>query len=234
MKKFGNIEVETMEEPINRIRAKNFRAASDLKRRGYKTAVHALPSKVRARLDQMLSWRVSAETALKALCSEYPKVRLPSEKTVRNYRDKYFKPTLTKALTKITNKEIQMDFKKQRIEGALADSYLIMATVLLPALESGALAALDQARQINLPIKAALDWVIAYKDVMKELREFARGNDMRLFVEEETAVGVQSDERNEDTHELFERILKKRGFQLALLARRRKVEIQQGNTQVSN
>ena len=200
-----------MEEPINRIRAKNFRAASDLKRRGYKTAVHALPSKVRARLDQMLSWRVSAETALKALCSEYPKVRLPSE-----------------------NKEIQMDFKKQRIEGALADSYLIMATVLLPALESGALAALDQARQINLPIKAALDWVIAYKDVMKELREFARGNDMRLFVEEETAVGVQSDERNEDTHELFERILKKRGFQLALLARRRKVEIQQGNTQVSN
>lgn len=224
-----------MEEPINRIRAKNFRVASDLKRHGYKTAVHALPPEVKSKLDQMLSWRASADTVLKTLCSEYPKVHLPSEKTIRNYRDRYFKPTLTKSLTKIANKEVQIDLKKQKIEDALVNRYVVMATVLLPALEAGALAALDQARQINLPIKAALDWVIAYKDVAKELREFAQAHNMQPFEEEEVATGIKTEEeRKEGINELVDRILKKKGFQIALLARRRKNGVQQENAQATN
>lgn len=223
-----------MKEGINRVRARNSKIASELKKHHYPTAVHALPPNIKARLDQMFSWRVSPETALKTLSNEFPDIKFPSIPAVYNYRKKYFRPTLTRALTKIAEKEVKIDLKKQKIEDSLADRYVVMATVLLPALEAGALAALDQAKQIKLPLRVVVEWIMAYKEVAKELREFASRNDMRLFVKETQVVGAVSgdeeEDRKEGADELFRKILSKKGFQLGIVTRT-VVGVQQGGIQ---
>lgn len=81
-----------MENTTNKLREKritNLIKANQIKYSGYPTLIHALPEKVRARLDSYLDHNWPSMVCLRKVCSEFPSVRLPSYKVVQNYRKKY-------------------------------------------------------------------------------------------------------------------------------------------------
>lgn len=80
------------EDTINKLREKRIASlikANQIKYSEYPTLVHALPEKVRARLDSYLDHNWPSMVCLRKVCSEFPFVKLPSYKTVQNYRKKY-------------------------------------------------------------------------------------------------------------------------------------------------
>lgn len=99
-----------MTKDIREIRISNLEKANQIKEAGYATYVHALPDKVRTRLDWYLNCNFPSMVCLKELCSEFPSVILPSYKSVQNYRKKYhvlgsqFQQTLSDAQTKQANR----------------------------------------------------------------------------------------------------------------------------------
>ena len=80
------------EDKINKTREKRIASlikANQIKYSGYETSIHALPEKVRIRLDRYLDWNFPSMVCLRKLCSELPFTRLPSYRVVQNYRKKY-------------------------------------------------------------------------------------------------------------------------------------------------
>lgn len=78
-----------MTKDIREIRITNLIKANQIKYSEYPTLVHALPEKVRARLDWYIDHNWPSMVCLRKVCSEFPFVRLPSYKVVQNYRKKY-------------------------------------------------------------------------------------------------------------------------------------------------
>lgn len=98
-----------MIKDLRETRIANLVKANQIKEAGYETSVHALPEKVRVRLDRYLDCKFPSMVCLRKLCSEFPSVYLPSYKAVQNYRKKYhvfgskFQQTLSDAQNKQTN-----------------------------------------------------------------------------------------------------------------------------------
>ena len=55
---------------------------ASIRKAGFLTGIHALPSKVKNRLDELLLCRYSPEQALSKLEQEFPEVKLPSRSAV--------------------------------------------------------------------------------------------------------------------------------------------------------
>mgnify|MGYP001595142211 CR=1 FL=1 len=197
---------------INKVRTSNLKKATDIRKSGYKSTIHALPSDVRTKLDQLLTWRMSPQKVLAQLCTEFPDVKFPSPKTVENYRNRYHKLTLTKKTTLIAEKEITMDFKKNQIEKSVADQMLKIATEIYPQMVNRVSNALEKEKQIGLPIKAVNEASSALMDVTKLLLDFTGKNNLKLFVQQETTVqAAQSEANKEDVYTKLARILNRRG-----------------------
>lgn len=101
-----------MTKDIQKIRITNLVKANQVKYSGHPTLIHALPEKVRARLDSYLDHNWPSMVCLRKVCSEFPNVILPSYKAVQNYRKKYhilgseFQQTLSNAQNKQANRFI--------------------------------------------------------------------------------------------------------------------------------
>lgn len=78
-----------MTSGIYNIRVANLRKATLVRQQGFETSIHALPTKVRSRLDWYLNCRMSSVNCLRKLCAEFPGISLPSYKAVQNYRKRY-------------------------------------------------------------------------------------------------------------------------------------------------
>jgi hypothetical protein len=124
----------------------NFAYASDLKRKGYLTAVHALPSECKDYVESRLAGSISPKTIANELMSRYGKeieasgLKPLSHMSIRNYRDKYWRNTTQfnriilegtevsqKAIDKVMNQfnayeEMVNMAKKQFGKASLADN----------------------------------------------------------------------------------------------------------------
>lgn len=80
---------EDRSKQIREIRISSLAKANHIKYSQYPTLIHALPEKVKKRLDMYLNQRLPSMVCLRKLCSEFPTVWLPSYKVVQNYRKKY-------------------------------------------------------------------------------------------------------------------------------------------------
>src|SRR3989344_6361825 len=89
---------------LSDIRRQNLQKATLVRQSEFKSSIHALPPKIKARIDQYLSLRYSPYEVLAKVCQEFPRAELPSPKAVENYRNKYH----TKALT--TYRALRKDF----------------------------------------------------------------------------------------------------------------------------
>jgi hypothetical protein len=73
----------------------SFKGAS-IRKAGFLTGIHALPPKVKNRLDELLLCRYSPEQALSKLEQDFPEVKLPSRSAVYTYKGKYLPNSLSK------------------------------------------------------------------------------------------------------------------------------------------
>lgn len=78
-----------MTKDIREVRIASLVKANQVKYSEYPTLVHALPEKVRNRLNSYLDHNWPSMVCLRKLCSEFPFVRLPSYKSLQNFRKKY-------------------------------------------------------------------------------------------------------------------------------------------------
>lgn len=203
---------------INRVRTSNLKKATDIRKAGYKSTIHALPPDVKSKLDQLLTWRLSPQKVLVQLSAEFPNVKFPSPKAVENYRNRYHKITLTKKTTLIAEKEITMDIKKNQIEKAVADQMLTIATDIYPKMVKRVADALEKENQIGLPLKALNDASSALMEMTKVMLEFTRKNDLKLFVKEETTVEAEQTQTNkEDVYDKLARIFSEKVRRLHIM-----------------
>lgn len=69
---------------------------ASIRKAGFLTGIHALPPKVKNRLDELLLCRYSPEQVLSKLEQDFPEVKLPSRSAVYSYKDKYLPNSLSK------------------------------------------------------------------------------------------------------------------------------------------
>lgn len=171
------------QDELHQLRRLNLQKATKIRQMGYKSSIHALPPDVKAKLDEFLSWKVSPKKALAELCSLYPKIDLPSPKAVEHYRNKHHKATLSKKITLIANKEIEMDLRKNKLEKELLRQIEIITFEILPKLTKRVKMALDKEDQVGLPLKIVDNSIWPLVSMIKMLSDFLNKNDIRLFIQ---------------------------------------------------
>ena len=87
-----------MDDAINKVRAANFRKASELKKLGFASAVHALPPHVKSELDRLLITGTSIRETLKIVSNQFPEVKFPSINALNNYKNKHLGIEMTKGI----------------------------------------------------------------------------------------------------------------------------------------
>ena len=163
---------------IQDIRKENLVKATEVRRLGYKSSIHALPPEVRTRLDEMLSQRLSPAIVLKALCDQFPTIKFPSAKAIENYRSKYHKQTLTRTRAMRKN-EVALYLKKQEIEKVLTQTSEVMIRKILPKLIQRLEKALEKEKQIGIPLRTTDNALRSVVTVISALSGVVSKNDLR-------------------------------------------------------
>lgn len=169
-------------------RVANLQKATQLKRDGFKSSIHALPQEVRTKLDELLTHKLSPVKALAALCELYPKIEFPSAKAVENYRNKYHKASLTKRIALVSKKEVEIDLLRSELQKASAMQMEYLIAKLLPRLTKRLNKALEQEEKIGLPLKMVNDSVAPVISVMRLVNDYLNKNNLHLLVEERASV----------------------------------------------
>jgi hypothetical protein len=198
-------------------RVANLQKATRIKQAGYKSSIHALPQEVRTKLDEILTWKISPKKALAALCEQYPKVELPSAKAVENYRNKYHKASLSKKITLVAQKEVEIDLLKAELQRTIAGQVEYLATDLLPKLTKRLEKAMEQEEKIGLPLKMVDNSITPLIAVIRVVNDFLDKNDIHLFAEERAKVPKPALQPVESVdqraaYEKLQAILENRGY----------------------
>ncbi len=182
-------------------RVANLQKATQLKRDGFKSSIHALPQEVRTKLDELLTHKLSPVKALAALCEQYPAVELPSYKAVENYRNKYHKASLTKRIALVVKQEVELDLLRSDLQKASLEQMEYLSTKLLPKLVKRLDKALEQEEKIGMPLKIVNDSVTPVLSVMKVINDFIGRNNLHLLVEEKTKIIEESVSFDDTPHD---------------------------------
>lgn len=158
----------------------NLAKATEIRRLGYKSSIHALPSEVKTRLDELLSQRLSPAVVLNALCEQFPNIKFPSAKAIENYRSKYHKQTLTRTRAMRKN-EMALDIKKQEIETVLTQTSEVMIRKILPKLIHRLENALEKEKQIGIPLRMTDNALKSVVTVISALSGVVNKNDLRTI-----------------------------------------------------
>lgn len=211
---------DSLQDEYRLTRIANLHKATQLKRDGFKSSIHALPQEVRTKLDELLTHKLSPAKALAALCEQYPKTELPSPKAVENYRNKYHKASLTKRITLVAKQEVELDLLRSELQKASIEQMEYLSAKLLPKLVKRLDKALEQEEKIGMPLKIVNDSVIPILSVIKVINDFIGRNNLHLLVEEKTKITdkpVPFDDTHHDSRPLkvkLAEILAKNGFTL--------------------
>jgi len=201
-------------------RVANLQKATQLKRDGFKSSIHALPQEVRIKLDELLTHKLSPVKTLAALCEQYPKIEFPSAKAVENYRNKYHKASLTKRITLVAKQEVALDLLRSTLQKASLVQMEYLSSKLLPKLVRRLDKALEQEEKIGLPLKMVNDSVIPVLSVIKLLNDYLGRNNLHLLVEEKLSISQEQKPEEEIAYDRkkveakLEAILAKRGLTL--------------------
>lgn len=201
-------------------RVASLQKATQLKRDGFKSSIHALPQEVRTKLDELLTHKLSPTKALAALCEQYPTVELPSYKAVENYRNKYHKASLTKRIALVAKQEVELDLLRSDLQKASLEQMEYLSTKLLPKLVKRLDKALEQEEKIGMPLKIVNDSAMPILSVIKVINDFIGRNNLHLLVEEKTKITGESvvfDDTPHDSRQLEVKlagILAKQGLTL--------------------
>lgn len=168
------------------IRKENLQKGTQVRQNGFKSSIHALPPKVKLRLDELLSYRLSPVNVLKSLCEEFPRVKLPSAKAVENYRNKYHIQTLTRERAFRKN-ETQHDMAKQEIESLVIHQTVDFCKRILPKLMKRIDLALEMEEKAQIPLRVTDQTVGTVLNVIKVMTEIVSRNDL-------TVVAVQKNQ----------------------------------------
>ena len=207
-----------MKEGKNRVRAKNFKKATAIRQAGYKTAVHALPIEVRARIDQLLNSRISPKETLQTVSSEHPEVELPSERAIFNYRQRYLVKSLV-VVDAIKKDQIELDREKQELEKSLTNTYSTLINKTIPNMLTNLNKSVDKEAQVGLPFATNDRRLSAITGALKEVNIWAERNGVRISHTEIQAEFTEGEK--EDYNAKLARILSKRSVQFSILANNR-------------
>lgn len=208
------------QDELKQLRTLNLRKATQIRQMGFKSSIHALPPDVKLRLDQLLTMKISPRAALAELCQQFPRVELPSPKAVEHYRNKYHKATLSKKITLIANREIEMDMKKLELQRSIMEQIMFITTDILPKLVKRVEICLEKEDQIGLPIKITDSSVYTLSVVIKMLNDFLNKNGVYLFTEEEVTLSQKQRNISEPPFDVnnaemkLEELLESRGLKL--------------------
>lgn len=217
------LEKGNFKEGINRTRAANFHKATMLRKAGFKTAVHALPLKVKSRLDQMLSWRHSVESALQQLSIEFPGVELPSIPSVYNYKEKYLEPSLYTPKSVLEKKLAMLNKQKTELGSLLMTEIKRFIAYDLPVLHDRAVQGLEIEHKLGIGSRNTNDQYFLYMKGIELGTTFLDKLGIKLIVQEEGQLEIGFDEmvegaedglRKESLDERLARIFAKRGSRL--------------------
>lgn len=203
-------------------RVANLKKATELKRNGFKSSIHALPQEVRTKLDELLTYKISPKKALSSLCEQYPDIKFPSYKAVENYRNKYHKVSLTKRITLVAKQEVELDFLRSEMQNSSLKQMEYLSTKLLPKLVKRLDKALEQEEKIGISLKIVNDSVMPVLSVIKVINDFIGRNNLHLLVEEKTKITdnpIAFDDAPRDTRPIevkLAEILAKRGSDLSV------------------
>lgn len=181
-----------MKEGRNKVRAKNFKKGSELRKRGFKTAIHALPAKVRAEIDQSLISGISPDATLKNLSIKYPKIKFPSRIAVNNYRKKYLK--IDASHIPVTEERQEYNQEKLRIEKHMGETISKLVTVIIPKMVDVLDKSVDREVKTSLPFPTNDKRLDIITRAMKEFNVWADRNGIKLYQSETTTEILEGDD----------------------------------------
>ncbi len=193
----------------------NLQKGTQVRQKGFKSSIHALPSEVKLKLDELLAQRISPINALRSLCDEFPNVDLPSAKAVENYRNKYHTQALVKQRA-LRVGEMKNDMTKQELEREILNNCYYLMTKVMPQLRKRIELALElEGKSGGLPLKMTNEAVATLTRVLNVTQEIVSKNELWIatssknhFLKENVA---QAELDNEDakSSEQIDKILSK-------------------------
>lgn len=214
-----------MKEGINKVRAANFRKASDLRKQGYASAVHALPPNIKSELDRLLLTGTSVREALRAVSNQFPNIKFPSINALNNYKNKYLGTGMAKdthdnliALNQ-TETEILID----KLKRGIGQFYVQLAETILPKLAKGLEEGLEKERMVKMPMKMNSERTMAIASLVREMNNFARGSGINVLAFERNTTTLTPAQEptdanaREDVYDKLARILIRRGITVTTL-----------------
>lgn len=212
---------KTMREGINKVRAANFRKASDLKKQGYASAVHALPPNVKSELDRLLLTGTSVRETLRAVSNQFPEIKFPSVNALNNYKNKHLGTQMSKDThdNLIALNQTETEMLVDKLKKSIGQFYVQLADTILPKLVQGLEEGLEKEKMVKMPMKMNTERTMAIASLVREMNNFTRGNGINILaVENKTTVTGQSSQEDgktvamEDVYDKLARILTRRGL----------------------
>lgn len=151
-----------MIQTLQDIRRQNLKKATQVRQDGHKTSIHALPPKIKERLDQLLTHRLSAINVLRSINNEFPGIELPSPKAVESYRTKYHTQALTRQRA-LRNNQLYTDFQKLQVKSFILEN-------AVPQLLKRINNSLEIENKVGMPLKATNDAVRGLTRLLTQLQ----------------------------------------------------------------
>ena len=145
------------------VRRQNLQKATQVRQSEFRTLIHALPPKIKARIDYYLKARFSPRRVLAEVCYEFPNADLPSPKTLENYRNKYFSRALT------TYRALRKNYIRTEFTTLRTKSYI--AQNIIPRLLDRINLLLEKENSIGVPLNSTNVAVSGLIKLLKQLEQ---------------------------------------------------------------
>lgn len=176
---------------------------ASIRKAGFLTGIHALPPKVKNRLDELLLCRYSPEQTLSKLEQDFPDVKLPSRSAVYSYKDKYLPTSLSK-VRQVAHIAEELDIEKMNTASLFVSHLRRFIAIDLNVLQDRWYQELEQNQNGRSNPRMTNEAGKMYMEAIK------LGMDMliKLNVDMQEAVKpVETEEKQEDTRTPKERKL---------------------------
>lgn len=196
---------------------RNASKGATVRKMGFETGIHALPSDIKKQIDQMIKQKYPPTKILRHLAQKYPNQSLPSKSALYNYRKKHYTESLA-SHRQLLQSENQLDVDKIKLKAVLLVQIKRFVAFDLPTLRERWIKASENDEQLLLP--QTKDIGRLYMEAMKLSIEAVPKLNLEMTdeVEQETDQNTakELEARKEDLDAKLARIMAKRIVQFSI------------------
>lgn len=221
-----------MKQGINRVRAKNFKIASNLKKYGYNNAIDMLPQEAIDEINNLMSKKMPINEVMSGVSSKFPNLKFPSRETFRKYRYKHypldFVETRKKTRQFMRENASIIDDLSNRLKLSAGQQLLHLVENTIPKMVKTLDVSLDMEEKLKVPVRMNNERARAVSDLLNVSLQWMYKGGVNIFhkdiltlqpggtiASEEGGDSENEPERRDPFHEVAE-ILARRGTQITI------------------